>query len=463
MPTKTGLLLAKLAQLRPLNARSLTVYTNVFQSVFIKGLGILIGFLTIPLTLRYISVGDFGIWMTITFLTSWFSLVDVSFGNGLRNSLVLFFDTGDTHTARRYVSTLYCLSSIVALALAGTFLTIGQRLDWTRLLTIQSENPAQVNGIITYTLVGFSVQLLLKPITSILLADQKAALAGWILLGSNVITVAIIFFGDSYLDKSLLTIAHIYNLVPIGVLALVSVYLFARPYASIAPGFAHIDLSLSHELVTVGGKFFVLQLISVLVFTSGGLFISYFLGSGQVGPYSVANKYFSVITVLYGIIITPYWSAFTDAYVKRDSAWIDQTLRQLNRISAGMTVLAGFMLLAANTVFNLWIGSAISVPGSLSVWLTAYVTSFIFLSNYNSIINGTGQVNRLVKFSLVGVLLYVVLIVVLFRWFEAGPASVVIAGTAWNVTLLLVCRAEYRKLLNQMTPLNTRRPAPSPF
>jgi O-antigen/teichoic acid export membrane protein len=447
---KTGVLLAKLNLSGSLNARSLVVYRNVFQSVFIKGLGILIGFLTIPLTLRYISVGDFGIWMTITFLTSWFSIVDVSFGNGLRNSLVLFFNTGDTRTARRYVSTLYFLSAILALVLAIGFIGIGQVLNWTQLLNIKSSQPAQVNSIITYTLVGFSVQLLLKPITSILLADQKAALSGWILLAINIITIAIIYFGDNYLDKSLLTIAHIYNLVPIGVLALVSVYLFVNTYATIAPDFAHIDLSLSRELVTTGGQFFVLQLVSVLVFTSGGLFISYFLGSDQVGPYSIANKYFSVITVLYGIVITPYWSAFTDAYVKRDKAWIEQTLQQLNRISAGMTLLAGCMLLAAHSVFRLWIGPAINVPTDLCVWIMVYVSSFIFLSNYNSFINGTGKIKRLVYASLIGVVLYFIVTIVLFSWVEAGPASIVMAGTAWNLGLLLVCLFEYKSIVRHI-------------
>ncbi|AUD06181.1 lipopolysaccharide biosynthesis protein [Spirosoma pollinicola] len=450
MLTNLRLFLAKLSSPDGIDARSLIIYRNVFQSVFVKGFGILIGFLTIPLTLTYISVSDFGIWMTITFLTSWFSLVDVSFGNGLRNSLVSFFTTGDTQTARRYVSTLYFLSGGLALLLAITFMAVGHYVSWTALLNIRSDNPEQVNGIITYTLVGFSVQLLLKPINSILLADQKAALVGWILLLINALIIGIIYFGAPYFDKSLLLIAHIYNLVPIVILGLVSLYFFARIYANIAPGFAHIDLSLSQELFSIGGQFFVLQLVSVLVFTSGGLFISYFLGSDSVAPYSIANKYFSVITVLYGIVITPYWSAFTDAYVKQDKAWIQHTMRQLNRISAGMALLAVLMLVAANTIFKIWIGSKVTVSFDLSVSLLLYVISFMFLSNYNSFINGTGKIRILVYASLLGVILYLLLTTVLFRWAEAGPASVAIAGTIWNLALLGICMREYKMILRRM-------------
>ncbi|GAB3893309.1 lipopolysaccharide biosynthesis protein [Spirosoma agri] len=448
---KTGLLFAKFTRSGGISARSLLIYQNVFQSVFVKGLGIVIGFLTIPLTLSYVSVGDFGIWMTITFMTSWFSLVDVSFGNGLRNSLVLFFSTGDTKTARSYVSTIYFLSGIIALVLIGGVVLIGHYLSWTTLLTIRSDNPDQVNRIITYTLVSFSVQLFFKPINSILLADQKAALVSWILLIINLLTIAIIYIGASYLDKSLVTIAHIYNLIPIAVFSLISLYFFTRTYADIAPDFASVDLSLSRELFSMGGQFFVLQLVSVLVFTSGGLFISYFLGSDRVGPYSIANKYFSVITVLYSIIITPYWSAFTDAYVKQDRLWIQHTLRQLNRISAGMTGLGVLMLLASNTVFSLWIGPRIHIPYDLSVSLLFYVASFLFLSNYNSLINGTGKIRALVYASVVGVVLYLLVNVALFRWLDVGPASVVIAGTIWNVALLLLCLIEYKNLMRSMS------------
>ncbi len=450
MPTNLRLLLAKLSTPGGIDARSLLIYRNVFQSFFVKGLGIVIGFLTIPLTLSYISTDDFGIWMTITFLTSWFSLVDVSFGNGLRNSLVLFFTTGDTQTARRYVSTLYFLSGGLALLLAIVFMALGHYFSWTALLNIRSHNPEQVNGIITYTLIGFSSQLLLKPINSILLADQKAALAGWILLLINALIISIIYFGSAYFDKSLLIIAHIYNVVPIVVLGLVSLRFFARTYASIAPSLAHIDLSLSRELFSVGGQFFVLQLVSVLVFTSGGLFISYFLGSDNVAPYSIANKYFSVITVLYGIVITPYWSAFTDAYVKQDKAWIQRTMRQLNHISAGMALLAVLMMMVANTLFNIWVGSKVEVSADLSISLLCYVISYVFLSNYNSFINGTGKIRMLVYASLLGVVLYIILVALLFRWAETGPASVVIAGTVWNVALLGICILEYKTIMRRL-------------
>jgi len=437
-------------RLQRLDARSLMVYRNVVESVFLKGTSVLIGFLTVTLTLRYIDAKDFGIWMTITFLTNWFSLVDVSFGNGLRNSLVEFFDTGDQHTARRYVSTLYFLSGICALVLLLVFSVLYLFVDWTVLLNINSNQPALINFIITYTLAGFSIQLLLKPINSILLADQRAAAVAWVLLIINILVIALIYMASQYLNASLLVIAHIYNLVPLVVFGLASVWLFSTRYRRIAPTLRAIDLSLVPTLLNASGQFFFLQLVSVVVFTSGGLFISYYLGSNEVGPYSVANKYFSVLPFLYGIFITPYWSAFTDAYVKRDTRWIKHTIRRLNQISAGMAALAGLMLALAPFIFPVWISNKITVPIGLLVWLTAYVISFIFLSNYNYFVNGVGQIGGLVRASIIGLVVYLPLNYVLFRYTDAGASSVVIAGTIWNCFLLIVCRQTYRRIMKTL-------------
>ncbi|MGF7214100.1 O-antigen/teichoic acid export membrane protein [Spirosoma lacussanchae] len=437
-----------LQRLNRIDTRSLQVYRNIVESVILKGASVLIGFVTVTLTVRYIPVNDFGIWMTITFLTNWFSLVDVSFGNGLRNNLVLFFTTNDETSAREHISTLYFLSALCALGLCLLFGLAPGLVDWTTHLHITSDQPARINAIITYTLIGFSLQLALKPINSILLADQRTATVARIMLLINALIVGLIYLASVMSTPSLLVIAHITNIVPLLVFALTSVYFFRTQYARVRPSIRHIRFELTGKLLNISGQFFFLQLISVLVFTSGGLFISYFLGSADVAPFSIANKYFSVLTFLYGIVITPYWSAFTDACVKQDIGWIQNTMRRLNRLSLGVAALALLMFVVAQPVFAFWIGPKIPIPISLCGWLTAYVISFNFLSNYNYFVNGAGQLGPLVRASLIGAILYVPLNYLLFRYVQAGPASVVIAGTIWNCFLLIVCAGQYRRFIH---------------
>lgn len=433
-----------------IDARTLVTYRNVVESAIVKGLGVVISLIAVPLTIRYVSISEFGIWMTITSLASWFSLVDVSFGNGLRNSLVSFFSSGDQRTARQYVSTIYMLSGVVALGLLFVVMCINYHASWSDILHIETNDPALINMVVTYTLAGFIIQLFLKPINAILLADQRAAYVGWIMLAINALTLFCLYGAMKLASPSLLTMAYIYTLAPISVFGVISAYLFSRTYAGIAPRLADVRRSLTRELFSTGGQFFVLQLISVLVFTSGGLFISYFQGSGRVGPYSIVSKYFGVVTMLYGIVITPYWSAFTDAYSRQDKTWIARTMTQLNQVGGLMVLLIITLLVLAHPILQLWVGTQIAISTEILVWMSLYSVSYIFLSNYNCFVNGVGKIRRLVLVSTIGTGVYIGLMAFLFRYLELGPVSVIIAGTAWNLTLLLVCRADYRKLINEM-------------
>lgn len=433
-----------------LDVRTLVTYRNVAESIIVKGLSVLIGFVTVPLSIQYLSIAEFGIWMTITSLASWFSLVDVSFGNGLRNTLVSLFSTGEQRVARQYVSTMYALSGMVALGLILLILCMNTGASWSAMFHIETDYPTQIDTIITFTLIGFCVQILLKPINAVLLADQRAASVGWISLLINGLTLLFLYIAERTTTPSLLTMAQIFTIAPIIVLGIFSIYLFRGSYEGIAPNVDDVDQSLYRQLFSTGGQFFVLQLISILVFTAGGLFISYYMGSGSVGPYSVVSKYFGLTTMVYGIVITPYWSAFTDAYTRHDKPWIVRTMRQLNWVSAGMVMAVGLMLLVARPALRLWVGPGINVSTQMLIWTALYSVSFIYLSNYNSFVNGVGKIRKLVVVSVIGVVAYIGLIEVLFRYMQFGPVSVVMAGTAWNTTILFVCWLETRKLIRAM-------------
>ena len=53
---------------------------------------------------------------------------------------------------------------------------------------------------------------------------------------------------------------------------------------------------------------FIFQVINII--------ISRNLGPIAVTQYNVAYKYYNVLNMASVIILTPFWSAFTDAYVK---------------------------------------------------------------------------------------------------------------------------------------------------
>ncbi|MFN2424620.1 MAG: polysaccharide biosynthesis protein, partial [Cryomorphaceae bacterium] len=78
--------------------------------------------------------------------------------------------------------------------------------------------------------------------------------------------------------------------------------------------------------------FFILQGASLVVFMTDNVIISQVLGPEEVPAYNVSYRYFNFAAVFFALITTPFWSAFTDAFIKRDMEWIRRMVRRLLRI-----------------------------------------------------------------------------------------------------------------------------------
>ena len=427
--------------------RTRTVYKNILFSLFLKGAGIVISFVTVPITLAYVSTENFGIWMTISALTLWFGLIDVSFGNGLRNQLVISFAQKDSALARSLLSTLYIILVAGAVGLCILLYVLSNCVDWTIFFHTGSEHQSIIREAIMVMLISFSVQITLKPINAVLLADQRASMTSWLLLAGNALTLLGIYIATQYTQGSLLTLAYIQSISPILVLVSANIWLFATRYRHISPSIRHVEFKLCRQLFSTGSKFLFLQIVSLLMFSSGSLVVSYFLGPKQVAIYSIANRYFGVIPMLYGIVIIPYWSAFTDAYIKQEYTWILGSLRKLNQLATVSILIAILMVQFSDITYTHWIGTTIDVPLPLSIAFACYSISYTFLSNYNYLINGVGKLRVLVCASFVGIIIFFPLNYLLVIVFKLGIAGIVWASTGWNIALLWLCWVQSRKLL----------------
>lgn len=428
--------------------RSSIVYRNIILSSFIKGGSILVSFLLIPLTLDYIDNKEFGIWMTINSLTLWFSLIDVSFGNGLRNQLVKNFAEQDMHSARNYVSTLYAFLFIGAIGICIILLICNYVIDWSFMFQTGSAQQSDIKQIISIVFISFCIQITLKPINSILLADQRTSMSSLLVLSGNILTLGGIFIASITIPGSLLILVLIQSTAPVLVLIIANILLFTNKYKSILPSVQHINFKNSRKLFSNGSQFLFLQVVSLLVFSSGNLIVSYLLGTDYVSVYSIASRYFGIIPLLYGIVITPYWSAFTDAYVTNDLSWINQTLAKLNKMSLFFALVTIIMFLFSQTAYAYWIGSRIIIPDSLSLAFVFYSISYVFLSNYNYLINGIGKLRVLVIVSAVGSVLFIPLNYLIVIKLQYGLSGIVWISTFWNILLTFICRTQANRLLN---------------
>ncbi len=99
---------------------------------------------------------------------------------------------------------------------------------------------------------------------------------------------------------------------------------------------------------------------------------SLFFGPEEVTQYNIAFKYFGVPVGIYTVLLTPFWSAYTQAFVRGDLSWIRMTFRKLVHTMIWFSVAVVVMVVAADDAYALWIGHTVHIPLSLSAATGAY-------------------------------------------------------------------------------------------
>src|SRR5438876_10388425 len=67
--------------------RTIRIKKNIFSSFLLKSASIFIGMIMVPMTINYVNPTQYGIWLTLSSMISWFSFFDIGLGNGLKNKL----------------------------------------------------------------------------------------------------------------------------------------------------------------------------------------------------------------------------------------------------------------------------------------------------------------------------------------------------------------------------------------
>ena len=163
-------------------------------------------------------------------------------------------------------------------------------------------------------------------------------------------------------------------------------------YRHLSPSFRFVHFSLTKKIVGLGGQFFIIMISMLFVFQLINIVISRIAGPIAVTQYNIAYKYFNVLVMAVNIVFTPFWSAFTDAYVKQDYTWMRNARSKLEIMGLLCIPVAVLMVLLSNFLYTYWIGSKVDIPISLSIALAIFAIAQTFGGIYVTLLNGTGKV-----------------------------------------------------------------------
>jgi O-antigen/teichoic acid export membrane protein len=393
-----------------INGRNRLIIKNVAASFLIKGGSLFLALLTMPAYMRYFENQQIlGMWFTILSVLTWVLNFDLGLGNGLRNHLVGAIAENDSVKIKKYISSAYgMIFGIVAVLLIISYISFPY-INWNKVFNI---SETVVSGRVLLETVqivftGILLQFLLRLITSVLYALQKSAIPGLLsLITTAILLIFVLTVNSGSIEGNLKMLAYA-NIIAVNLpLLIANIIIFKTKLKFCGPQIRFFDKRYSLDVIKLGGVFFWLQIMYMLIANTNDFLISWLSGPQYVVDYQIYHKPFMLVSTIFALTLTPIWSAVTQAIAEKDFVWISRLYLRLKRLAVITMVGEFIMIIFLQWFINIWLGDrAINVDLKYALVFAAAGSMFIWNGVISSIVNGIGKLKIQFIFLTVGVII----------------------------------------------------------
>ncbi|MBW7889872.1 MAG: oligosaccharide flippase family protein [Chitinophagaceae bacterium] len=428
--------------------RSVKAKKNIVASFGIKAIGLIISLVKVPIILSYLNVDKYGVWLTIASIVDWVQYFDLGIGQGLRNKFAITLAQNDKVKARKLVSTAYYYVSIIFGLLAIILIPIVIFLNWQEILKVDSISNSELTYSILLVFIMFVFRFVFNLITMILKADQKPALADTFLPLGSIITLIIVSILGTFSKDSLFLACCAIAIPPVLTVFVANLALFNGQYKQYKPRYRFVDKTLFNEVFSLGLKFFLIQIAGLIMFSTSNIILTRIVNPTEVSLFNIARQYYGMPFLFFGIILTPFWSAITDAYARNEYDWIERVMKRLLKYSVLFSLGIILMLLFSDIAFRIWLRGKVVIPFSISISMTILNIFYVFFSPYSNFINGVGKLNLGLRVAVIKTILFLPVAIILTKQFNAtGLIMALLFVNSLPSSIIDVI--QYKKIINR--------------
>lgn len=429
------------------NTRSITIKKNIIASLGIKGCSIIISLMLVPMTLGYVSSELYGIWLTLSSIMLWLNFFDIGFTLGLKNKLTEAIAQENFEKGKALVSTTYFMMILIFIPLLLILESIIPFINWSYFLNVQPIYNEEIIQCLYILAACFCIQMILNVFTAVVAAFQQVALSSAFPVIGNFLSLITIFFLTKYCPPSLLALAIAISIMPPFVILIVSIIFFKKKYKRIAPNIRYINHKYTKDLFTLGYKFFLIQIQIVVLFQCTNILISKLSGPEDVTAYNIAYKYLSIALMVYRIIQTPLWPAFTDAYTKKDFKWMNTIYKKMTKFYIFTACIIILMIAGSDIVYKLWIGNKAEIPFAMTLSLGIYMLINSWDGLQINFINGIGTIKLQTYVTLIGLIFHIPLSLLIGKYI--GAIGVILSMIIISLIYSIFFTIQIKKILAQ--------------
>lgn len=335
-----------------------------------------------------------GVWITISTMLVWIDMMDVGLGNGLRNKLATYMAHDDYHNARIVVTSTFGMLIAIMLPIVACLLILIENLDVSGFLNVDTTLVPDVIPALEAAVLLIGGSFVFKFIGNLYMGLQLPAISSLITTLGQTLSVALTAVAYYCGWHSLLAISIVTTASPLIVWLIAYPLTFHVRYPQLRPQRRMFRFESVRELFSLGAQFFVIQICGMLLLMSSGILISKWFSPEYVTPYNIAYRYCSIVLLVFTVICSPFWSATTDAYERKDWQWLRKAGRTMDKILLMLTILMCIMVVVSPWVYYVWINKwqheEIEIPMTMTALMALYQMILIVSLRYSNFLNGFG-------------------------------------------------------------------------
>nr|WP_303182778.1 oligosaccharide flippase family protein [Lachnoclostridium phocaeense] len=374
--------------------RDKKMYNNILGTALIKAFSLILNIYSINAYLHFFCGNRlvYGVWLTTISILNWIVNFDLGIGNGLRNRLVEAITLNDTKKQKTYISSAYILIGIVSIIILVILCIVFKFIDWNYILNIDESiidrNTLFVSIIIT--LIGLSAHFVLKLIVSVLYALKETAMGSVVTLLINLLIIVYSsIFSVEEPSVAIVYIAIAYTVTMIAPLIIVTIVVFNTRLKGISPSFKYYNHKIAKSILSLGGQFFAVQLLLLVINSTNEFIITRIDGPESVVIYNIYFRLFSAVIALFSVIINPVWSAITECFSKKDYTGIIWRKRTINIIGTVFSVLCFVLAFSLQLFVDIFYKSShLIVEYKISIAFAVFSSLLIFVNATSCVENG---------------------------------------------------------------------------
>jgi len=391
-----------------------------------KFFGIAIGYLTLPYVLNKLGSDQYGIWIAIYSTITWIIFFDMGLGNGLKNKLTNSIVKNRYDHAKSYIINGYLVSGIISFIIFVTTISFVNLINLVEFFNIKTISDQFVKQVVIFNIFFVCLNFISRLNEQFYYSTHKSEIVGLKVIVTQVLSFLGILLLVKYDQLDLFSLTLNYGLIQTVVEVFFTIYFF-RNNPNLIPNKRVVKATKPGELMSLGLKFFLIQISMLIIFNTDNFLILKYLDANSVTIYSLIAKLFSFFIMVSNIILTPYWVLFGEAYIKKDFKWIKKVLMKFSYLSLIILATALIMAYSSELILNLWIGKKLNIDLTFTILFAILIFLRIFNNVYMYFLNGTGFIKLQMYLYIFGAIINIPITILLLK-LGMGLSGIVLGG-----------------------------------